>query len=360
MYSNRTISSLIVASLIFTGLGVSNSNASSLGGVLSSDTVLTKADSPYLITATIQVPKGITLKVEAGVTFTSGNLSELFLVAGTLELNGSSENPIRIQGIKSDYIFRSLGDNPKISITSTLFSDIGSLWKNDAAKDQAIFRLENSEVINSKGGVYVWFPKIFTLKGNYFFNSGGFSIGIGRCYQGSESNEDIQVSSNTFEGRAGSTVLSEGWIVGWVTSCDERIVVRGNYFKSPTGAVISVPKNYSQPINIAASDNFWDTTNSSQISNYILDSTDSIEYMHKVLVSSSLDAIPAGAPLASKVVAEQKLLVEKALSDKAAADKAAADKAALGKKSTVTCSKGKLIKKVTGLSPKCPSGYKKK
>lgn len=30
------------------------------------------------------------------------------------------------------------------------------------------------------------------------------------------------------------------------------------------------------------------------------------------------------------------------------------------KKTTITCTKGKLIKKVTGASPKCPSGYKKK
>ena len=36
-------------------------------------------------------------------------------------------------------------------------------------------------------------------------------------------------------------------------------------------------------------------------------------------------------------------------------------KAALAvKKTTITCVKGKLTKKVTGINPKCPSGYKKK
>jgi hypothetical protein len=30
------------------------------------------------------------------------------------------------------------------------------------------------------------------------------------------------------------------------------------------------------------------------------------------------------------------------------------------KKSTITCAKGKTTKKVTAVSPKCPSGYKKK
>ena len=32
----------------------------------------------------------------------------------------------------------------------------------------------------------------------------------------------------------------------------------------------------------------------------------------------------------------------------------------LTKKTTITCVKGKLIKKVTAINPKCPSGYKKK
>ena len=51
---------------------------------------------------------------------------------------------------------------------------------------------------------------------------------------------------------------------------------------------------------------------------------------------------------------------DKAAADKAAADKAAADKAAANKKTTITCVKGKLTKKVTAVKPKCPTGYKVK
>jgi hypothetical protein len=32
----------------------------------------------------------------------------------------------------------------------------------------------------------------------------------------------------------------------------------------------------------------------------------------------------------------------------------------MAKKSTITCVKGKMTKKVTAVSPKCPAGYKKK
>jgi hypothetical protein len=49
-----------------------------------------------------------------------------------------------------------------------------------------------------------------------------------------------------------------------------------------------------------------------------------------------------------------------AAADKAGVDKAAAEKAALSKKITITCVKAKLTKKVTGVNPKCPSGYKRK
>ena len=45
---------------------------------------------------------------------------------------------------------------------------------------------------------------------------------------------------------------------------------------------------------------------------------------------------------------------------KAAAEKAMRDKAAATKKVTITCTKGKLTKKVTAVKPKCPTGYKKK
>ena len=94
----------------------------------------------------------------------------------------------------------------------------------------------------------------------------------------------------------------------------------------------------------------------------------------------------AAAELKAKQEAEAKAAAEKAAAElkakqeadaKAAADKAAADaaakaaaelkakqeaeaKAAANKKKTITCIKGKKVKKVTAVNPKCPKGYKKK
>jgi hypothetical protein len=90
------------------------------------------------------------------------------------------------------------------------------------------------------------------------------------------------------------------------------------------------------------------------------------------------DKAAADKAAADKAVADKAAADAKAIADKAAADKeaakiiadakvqaaailaAAAAKAAAAKKTTITCVKGKLTKKVTAVKPKCPSGYKKK
>jgi hypothetical protein len=75
------------------------------------------------------------------------------------------------------------------------------------------------------------------------------------------------------------------------------------------------------------------------------------------------------ADLKAKLEAEAKAAAElkakqeadaKAAADQLAAEKLAASKAASQKKTTITCVKGKLTKKVTAVKPKCPTGYKKK
>ena len=64
----------------------------------------------------------------------------------------------------------------------------------------------------------------------------------------------------------------------------------------------------------------------------------------------------------AKAEAEARAAADKLLADaKAEADRIlAAAKAATAKKKTITCVKGKLTKKVTALTPKCPTGYKVK
>jgi hypothetical protein len=63
---------------------------------------------------------------------------------------------------------------------------------------------------------------------------------------------------------------------------------------------------------------------------------------------------------AAEKAALEKAALEKAALEKAALEKAAAGRVTLGSKSTITCIKGKLAKKVTSFNPKCPAGFKRK
>ena len=70
-------------------------------------------------------------------------------------------------------------------------------------------------------------------------------------------------------------------------------------------------------------------------------------------------AFPDVIEAANKFLAEQVILEEKTAADLKAKKEAEAKAAAL-KKTTITCIKGKTVKKVTALKPVCPAGYKKK
>ena len=76
----------------------------------------------------------------------------------------------------------------------------------------------------------------------------------------------------------------------------------------------------------------------------------------KALMTAEAKAIAdkAAAELKAKQEAEAKAAAELTAKQEAAA------KATAVKKTTITCVKGKLTKKVTSISPKCPAGYKKK
>ena len=70
----------------------------------------------------------------------------------------------------------------------------------------------------------------------------------------------------------------------------------------------------------------------------------------------------ANAAATAKAQAEAQAAADKAAAEKKAQEDALRAQLASGKKKsvTITCVKGKVIKKVSGTSPKCPTGYKKK
>ena len=87
------------------------------------------------------------------------------------------------------------------------------------------------------------------------------------------------------------------------------------------------------------------------------------EQAARLIEDAAQRKIAAVAKAAAEIKAKQEAEAKAAAELKAKQEaevKAAAEKAAALKKSTITCIKGKLTKKVTAVNPKCPAGYKKK
>ena len=132
----------------------------------------------------------------------------------------------------------------------------------------------------------------------------------------------------------------------------------------------------SPDFTLLVSDNNGASVDFNLIPNGLINSENSLQLINLATQKKSENALMAIA----KQEAETKAAADKATAElkakqeaeaKAAADKAAADllaqqkaaaiaKAAALKKTTITCIKGKLSKKVTAVKPVCPAGYTKK
>jgi hypothetical protein len=109
MIPKRVIALGLLALIAFVSITVSSPFASAQSGttqrgIITSDTVWTKASSPYNLTGPIAIQQGVKLTVEQGVTI---NLNSYYIqVNGTLSAVGTDEEPIRINGgsaINLDY-----------------------------------------------------------------------------------------------------------------------------------------------------------------------------------------------------------------------------------------------------------------
>lgn len=104
-------------------------------GIIYSDTVWTKTNSPYTLTGAVGVISGVTLAIEAGVTINLGNY--YIQVNGTLNAKGSFTDPIYFNG----------GGNPAISFVQPS-SDLNEQDGNDTIEN-AVLASSEITVVNS-------------------------------------------------------------------------------------------------------------------------------------------------------------------------------------------------------------------
>jgi hypothetical protein len=94
---------------------------------------------------------------------------------------------------------------------------------------------------------------------------------------------------------------------------------------------------------------------------FIIDRLGAVKAAEVVAVAATKAAADkAATDLKANQEAEAKAAADKVAADLKAKQEAEARAAAVKKKTTITCVKGKLTKKVTAVKPFCPAGFKKK
>jgi len=174
------------------------------------------------------------------------------------------------------------------------------------------------------------------------------------------------------------TYLQETYLLFYALENDAR----------PPIEIFSTPKSLANSLNITGyagvglqlkSPDFTvlvsDNNGSKVVINLIpsskIDSEESLKLINQAALKKSENAlllktkqeaeVKAAADLKAKQEADAKSVADKAAADLLAQQQAAiAAKTAALKKTTITCTKGKLIKKVTAIKPVCPAGYTKK
>ena len=349
------------------------------GGLISENLRFTKANSPYTLTSTLQIPKEFSVIVDAGVEIIyngprygaksgiSQDQEGMFYVHGNIDFKGTDSNQIRLSG-EPRYYFLVEGskDNANILINDVIFQGGYGLVYGSAS--YAYFSLKNSIISDVPAYQYIWYPtKPLIIEGNIFKNSGGMSIGFdGRSSSKKPNTPQVTVRNNLFIGPS----TTDYWVENWV-AYGSTLFVTGNSFTEGPYTAVSVRKGYDN-VSVNASGNYWGTTDQTKIASMVKDSKDGLDFQTVIktdnpLTFSSLSnlidksvayftgysATQAFKSAEDKLKAAQDKIAENAKKTKLSSTKVPA------KEITIVCQKGKSQLKVIGVKPICPSGYKK-
>ena len=243
-----------------------------VGGIISSDTTWERTDSPYIITSTVQIPSGITLTIEPGVTVRKPTSGDMFLLMGAIRAHGTAQESIVFDGGGNSTI---VGTYPaEYGKTSgygdfehCVFKNGYSLWDR-----WGYLTLRYSQIINlttgsqkAIGGASIKLDNPsgeINIEYNKFVNTGGI--------YSYANNYGINIKYNLFQGIL-SPLTNAG---GGTPQTPNEMVVKFNSFVGIEGIILSLEPVFSPTID--ATHNYWGTTDTAVIDLKIHDGHDDI------------------------------------------------------------------------------------
>jgi hypothetical protein len=322
--------------------------------IVKSDMTLTKDLSPYQVRGVLQIPEGITLRINPGVsiTFQKGSgiknygkviigdsqSSEKVLLVEDRFPNNNSDIESLINGVSRSTVF---------IVNTELRSKNGFnriVWQQECQN----FSLQNSYVSNLRYLYTCAFdghPDTFIVKDNIFEGSLDFcdvpdrTFHTGSFFNKPSAKTIYEVTGNDFEALS-QINLPVAYEQYSFTSNNLRKVEKVKLFS------FTIP---GKPVITNLAGNYWKSATNESLLKAVVKIIDANTDMtlKDLIVLSPLLPTPIKLDSAAQALRTKYQEELKA-------------KVALLKKTTITCIKGKLSKKVTAASPKCPSGYKKK
>ena len=266
----KTRYSLLLITVLFINILFSNTvlaledkkyiEGTSIGGIISSDTILGIDKSPYILTEDLQVEYGATLTIEPGVIIEGDNKS--IKIWGILNANGTKKDKITFNNLNIELN----GTWEKNSFIDISFAEIngGSIVRPTGNGVYGNFNLRDSHIKNTKNEIHIWYPTAdVNIERNIFENSGGISVGT-------RGNIKVYIRNNTFYNQ------TRGFAVeNWASYDSSETIVEYNSFMSTDKIALKLPSGYNNA-NMTAINNYWNTNDIAVIDNMIFDKKDDL------------------------------------------------------------------------------------
>ncbi len=256
-------------------------SVTSVGGKLTQNTIWTSKESPYELYTTIIIPKNIKLTIEPGVNIIRPTSGLMFDVQGILEVNGTKDNMVTIDGNGNSSIFRSDGSfsGGIIDLTYTEIKNGYKLFSNVWMSKTGAINISNCVFDNILQSSFITYPQgNIEITKSEFTNSAGFMILTDRESQ-------VVFRNNQFI-RQNTSLLPDQhyWFSNMGNYDQSKLIVEYNDFY--TNEIVIKLSVGEMKHNISVVNNYWNTSIELEITKMIVDRNDDS------FINTSLQIIP--------------------------------------------------------------------